>query len=211
MTKKIIVWFKRDFRFIDNPALYYAAQDGVVIPVYIHFPTSIKGKLTNSEIFHDQALLSFQKTINQSGGRLLIREEDPATILPKLIQEAGANALYFNLSYEPEQVQLDQYIYDNTLVPVQRFHAGLLTEPGTILNKQGKPYKVFTSFWKSLSSFPIQKPLPQPKEITWEQSEVNEKEPIFENTTISSHWKAGGEKEALNKLQLFFRKSIRRL
>lgn len=38
MKKKMIVWFRRDLRTIDNSALYEAAKNGQVIPIYIHDP-----------------------------------------------------------------------------------------------------------------------------------------------------------------------------
>ena len=35
MTKPQIVWLRRDLRLADQPALYAAAQEGPVIPVYV--------------------------------------------------------------------------------------------------------------------------------------------------------------------------------
>ncbi len=36
MNKTIIVWIRKDFRLVDNPALFHAAKEGMVVPVYIH-------------------------------------------------------------------------------------------------------------------------------------------------------------------------------
>ena len=36
--KPVVFWFRRDLRLSDNPGLYAAAQEGPVIPVYIHAP-----------------------------------------------------------------------------------------------------------------------------------------------------------------------------
>ncbi len=36
MNKTIIVWIRKDFRLVDNPALFQAAKEGIVVPVYIH-------------------------------------------------------------------------------------------------------------------------------------------------------------------------------
>ena len=33
--KRTIVWFRKDFRLHDNPALWEAAKEGIVIPVFI--------------------------------------------------------------------------------------------------------------------------------------------------------------------------------
>jgi deoxyribodipyrimidine photo-lyase len=33
--KKFICWFRRDLRIHDNPALYNAAKEGLVLPIYI--------------------------------------------------------------------------------------------------------------------------------------------------------------------------------
>ncbi|MDZ7811103.1 MAG: deoxyribodipyrimidine photo-lyase [Arhodomonas sp.] len=33
-----LIWFRRDLRLADNPALVAAARDGAVCPIYIHNP-----------------------------------------------------------------------------------------------------------------------------------------------------------------------------
>lgn len=33
--KKLIYWFRHDLRIHDNPALYNAAKEGLVLPIYI--------------------------------------------------------------------------------------------------------------------------------------------------------------------------------
>ncbi|MDX1527796.1 MAG: deoxyribodipyrimidine photo-lyase, partial [Gammaproteobacteria bacterium] len=38
MTATTVVWFRRDLRVEDNPALCNAAERGRVLPVYIHAP-----------------------------------------------------------------------------------------------------------------------------------------------------------------------------
>ncbi|WP_058308944.1 cryptochrome/photolyase family protein [Gracilibacillus massiliensis] len=206
MTQKIVVWFKRDFRLLDNPALYHAAQDGSIIPVYIDKPSSSTDKPTNSELYHNQAVLAFQQMIKQQGGTLLVRKGNPLTILTEIIKKVDADALYFNYSYGPAESKTDQKIYENIEIPVQRFHSGLLTEPGTILNKQGNPYKVFTSFWKNMRTLPINKPLLPPETISWYQSKTEEIN-LETNTRLKSYWKAG-ETEALKKWRDFLQNQI---
>ncbi|SHM71526.1 cryptochrome/photolyase family protein [Gracilibacillus kekensis] len=206
MTNKIIVWLRRDFRLMDNPALYHAAQDGIVIPVYIHKPSSSTHNLTNSDLYHHQAVFAFQQTIKNQGGTLLIRKGNPEMILTEIVKEVDASALYFNYSYDPKESMTDQKIYENLRIPVQRFHSSLLTEPGTIINKQGNPYKVFTSFWKNLRALPIKKPLLQPKAINWYKSEPEETD-LETSSKLRNYWKAG-ETAALEKWRYFLQNQL---
>ena len=45
-------------------------------------------------------------------------------------------------------------------IGVESFSASLLFEPHTILNRAGKPFRVFTPFWKHLHTLPVEGPVP---------------------------------------------------
>ena len=51
---------------------------------------------------------------------------------------------------------------DSIGMEVQTFHGHLLFTPD-LLNKQGEPYKVFTSFWKRCLQEVVARPLPVPE------------------------------------------------
>jgi len=56
----------------------------------------------------------------------------------------------WNKLYEPDQIELDKHLLQTFAnIDLQRFDSNLLFPPGTLLNKQGDPYRVFTPFWKT--------------------------------------------------------------
>jgi len=154
-----LVWFRRDLRIADNPALAEAiARNGPVIPVYVHSPeeegTSAPGAASRWWLHH--ALESLDQQLRQLGLRLILRTADSATAaLHELAGETRATAVFWNRRYEPDIIARDT-VLKRTLsgagLSARSFAAAVLFEPWQIMTGAGTPYRVFTPFWKSLSS-----------------------------------------------------------
>ena len=150
-----IVWFRRDLRLADNPALSAAlAAHKRILPVYIHAPDEeapwAPGAASRWWLHHALADLS-----RQLGGRLLIRSGGSLAVLRELIAGSGAEAVYWNRLYEPALIERDTAIKQRLRddgVKAESANAALLFEPWEVSNKQGKPFRVFTPFWKHLSA-----------------------------------------------------------
>ena len=136
----ILVWFRRDLRIADNPALIKAASRGVpVIPVFIlddadagaHAP----GGASRWWLHH--SLDSLSQQITKIGGKLILRHGPAATVIEDLVAETGAQAVFWNRRYEPWAIKRDAAIKRGLRdkgVEVQSFNASLLYEPWTVLN-----------------------------------------------------------------------------
>ena len=105
--KRIIHWFRRDFRITDNTALSAAVAaagpDGEVIPVYIASEWKGSHGWTGSarQEFLCGSLTSLAKNLESIGGRLIIRRGDAVVELERLFAETGAEALYANRDPDP--------------------------------------------------------------------------------------------------------------
>ena len=151
--KKILVWFRRDLRLADNPALYAAKQHSV-IPIYIHAPEEQAPWQPGgaSHWWLHQSLDALAAELRKVGSRLILRQGDTAATLLQLIEETGASGVYCNRMYEPATMQRDAAIKRMLAergVEYKSFAAGLLFEPWTVLTKSATPYKVFTPFWNT--------------------------------------------------------------
>jgi deoxyribodipyrimidine photo-lyase len=64
--KKIIVWFRKDLRIHDNPALWEASQQGIVIPIFIWSEEDERENKTSaaSKWWLHHSLLGLQKNLN---------------------------------------------------------------------------------------------------------------------------------------------------
>lgn len=159
---KTIVWFRRDLRLNDNPALNAAAKRGEVLPVYIldeSGPDRGERPLgAASRWWLHHALTSLQRDL----GDLVILKGDPATRLEELAQAEAVDAIYWNRCYEPGAIARDSRIKDELSgrIEVKSFPGSLLVEPWEIATGSGQPYKVFSPFWGALR----QRDIPQPEQ-----------------------------------------------
>ena len=167
-----IVWFRRDLRLADNPALQLALeQHRRVLPLYIHAPDEEApwppGGASRWWLHHSLAALA--TALARAGAPLLIRQGPSLPRLRELVKATGATAVYWNRLYEPAPIARDQAIKqalrDDGLT-VESCNAALLVEPWQLKTGNGDPYRVFTPFWRAASArLPQQAPLPAPRRI----------------------------------------------
>lgn len=151
-----IVWFRRDLRLADNPALAAALADhDRILPVYVHAPEEEAawqpGAAGRWWLHHALADLAAQLD-----GRLLIRPGPSLPALRELVELSGADAVYWNRLYDPATLTRDTSLKEALRadgVTVASSNAALLFEPWEVQNKQGAAYRVFTPFWKRLLEF----------------------------------------------------------
>ena len=165
-----LLWFRQDLRLADNPALAAAiARDAPMAAVYVlddDAPGKWKiGGAARWWLHH--SLRSLAKELGQLNIALVLRRGPAEIVIPKLAKEIGAEAIFWNRCYEPFTVSRDAAIAKALAkagVEVQDFPATLLTEPGTVENKSGKPFRVFTPFARTvLKQAHPDKPKPAPR------------------------------------------------
>ena len=155
-SSSALIWFRRDLRLADNPALDAALAAGLrPIPVYIHAPEEegewAPGAASNAWLA--RSLSALQQDLRQRGSDLLILKGDSLDCLQQLLRHTGAQGVYWNRRYEPLISQRDariKLVLRESGVQARSFNARLLVEPWQLLSGQGTPYKVFTPFWKAL-------------------------------------------------------------
>ncbi|HVT34747.1 MAG TPA: deoxyribodipyrimidine photo-lyase, partial [Nevskiaceae bacterium] len=164
-----LVWFRRDLRLSDNPALAAACERHArVVPVYIHAPDEdapwTPGAATRWWLQHSLAALD-----RSLRGQLVIRRGPSLPALRTLARECGAQAIYWNRLYEPVSVARDTRIKTALRaenLDVESFNGALWLEPQQLKNGSGEPYRVFTPFWKALQQrLPPRALLPEPRTL----------------------------------------------
>lgn len=150
-TYSTIHWFRQDLRLSDNPALTEAAERGAVLPIYIldtvHAGKDGMGGASRWWLHH-----SLRRLNEALDGNLMLFEGDPLDIIPKLAHRHGIDRVHWNRCYEPWRRKRDIRLKDklkDSGVTVRSFNGSLLWEPWEVLNKQGKPYKVFTPYYQN--------------------------------------------------------------
>ena len=148
----VLLWFRRDLRLNDNPALAAAMVPGrPIVPIYVSDEMDTGGA---SRWWLHHSLTSLDGHIRCRGGELVIREGDPATIIPELAASTGASAMYFGHRYEPAAVRqetaLARSIGDD--VDLVGCHGHVLRHPDSVRTQNGAVYKVFTPYYKRAMS-----------------------------------------------------------
>lgn len=164
-----IVWFRRDLRLADNPALSAAIGRGFtyILPVFIHTPEELAPWAPGGaqRVWLHFSLTSLDADLRATGSRLIVRRGTTQTILDRLIAENGATAVFWNRLYDPQTIEHDARIKRQLKrdgIEASSFNSALLHEPWQIETNQGRPYKVFTPFWKNAGDRPVMAPLAEP-------------------------------------------------
>lgn len=161
----VIIWFRRDLRLADNPALSAAVASGrPVVGVFIN-DASVSSMGAAPKWRLEQALLSFASEWQAlSGSALTLRSGDAQTILDAIIEETGASAVYWNRLYTPDEIARDTQI-KTTLkergLEAHSFAGQLLFEPHSVATKSGTPFQVYTPFWRAVKDRDVRAPLPK--------------------------------------------------
>ncbi len=212
---KTIVWLREDLRLLDNPALHYAAQNGEILVVFI-YPTDL-GAARYWWLHH--SLVSLTAALAERGLELILRTGEPAQVLIELSEKIKADQLVWNRIYSPEGIRDGAALksaLNNSSIKYKSFNAQLLIEPSQIFNKQGKPFKVFTPFWRhclSLLDPPPILPIPTMQAIEQKvESESLESWGLLPSkpdwsTGLSARWEPG-ESGAQNRWQMFLEQTI---
>jgi len=155
-----LVWLQRELRLQHVPALTEAIQlaqtkpsTHAVIWVYFHDPQQVIGQANSVWLAHSLMLL--QQQVRQAGGQLWVIEGEFKQNLQRLIEHYAVDTINYSFQVgEPFRGMQQQAleVCQKRAVKLQPFFSETLMEPEQIKNQKGKPYAVFTPFYKTLTA-----------------------------------------------------------
>ena len=172
---KAIVWFRRDLRLHDNPALTAASEHcDQVMPVFIHAPEEELpwSPGAASQWWLHESLGGLQNSLVKLNGSLVIARGSSLSELIRLIEAQGVTHVYWNRLYEPALIDRDREVIKALTargIECKSYNASSLTKPETILTNKGSAYKVFTAYWRVAKPdlYSAAAPLPSPTKVNW--------------------------------------------
>ena len=208
MKEKIsIIWFRRDLRLNDNPALVNASKHKKVLPIYILDDDIDITIGSASKLWLEKSLALLSKSLN---GNLSIYKGNTEKIFIDLLNRYQIEGVYWNRQYSEREQTRDIYLkklFKDKNIKVESSNGALLWEPWTILKSDGTPYRVFTPFYRNgcLKSNKPRLPLPCPKRVHYIKDEHNSidisKLKLSHNHTweekLLKHWKIGEDEAQL--------------
>ncbi len=159
---KTLFWFRQDLRLTDHPMLNQALESSPTMAIYILEDTKDWPLGGASKWWLHHSLRSLQKQIEEKGGELLFFKGTPEILLPKLVKDLKVENVFWSRRYAPHEIERDKTLkakLEESGVSVTSGKSLLLFEPWEIQNKEGKPYGVFSPFWRMC----LTKDIPQPE------------------------------------------------
>ncbi len=213
----MVVWFRRDMRLDDNPALYHASRTGLpILPLFI-IDEDLVAKLTSDGAafdFQAECLRDLSAGIERLGGSLKIRRGTVRDVFSQIVEEIKPGIVYFNQDYEPEAMDRDKAVSKllrSSGIEVKSFHDVAIHGPEELKTAEGGPYSVYTPFAVKWLHLPESAPLGVPARIRTPgltSDPIPAGKDLGRPTTITAPIVHGGETAAKERWKLFLKSSV---
>ncbi len=165
-----VLWFRRDLRLHDNPALGAAVEDTAAVAPLFVLDDAILGAdpAPNRLWFMLGTLRSLQDELERRGSRLHIRSGRPEEAVAAFAREVGASRVHVSRDFSPYGRRRDLAVHEalaRSDVPLRRHQGVLVHDPEAIVGRDGSPYTVYSPFrraWDRLERRPV---LPAPERL----------------------------------------------
>ncbi|HET6964744.1 MAG TPA: deoxyribodipyrimidine photo-lyase [Acidimicrobiales bacterium] len=146
-TGTAVVWFRRDLRLSDHPALSAAlARFDRVIPLFIWDPVLVAASGPSRLAFLSGCVKSLGDSLR---GQLVIRSGQPERMVVEAAAATGAGSVFVTADFGPYGSERDGRVASALseqgaeLVGVDSPYA---VEPGSLMTSTGTPFQVFSPF-----------------------------------------------------------------
>lgn len=139
-----LLWFRRDLRLRDHPALAAAAEGDEVLACFVLDPRLARSSGQRRLQFLGDSLRRLRDDLD---GRLLTVRGRPDTQIPRIAKEIGASSVHISEDFAPFGTRRDARVRAALgAVPLVATGSPYLVSPGRVTKPDGSPYKVFTPF-----------------------------------------------------------------
>ncbi len=142
-----LLWFRRDLRLSDLPALSAAAdQDGDVLACFVLDPRLEASSGARRLQFLGDCLRHLHAELD---GRLLVTRGRPEDRIPLIAKEVDASAVHVSADFSPFGERRDERVQQALDgVPLVPTGSPYLVSPGRVTKDDDSPYRVFTPFFR---------------------------------------------------------------
>jgi deoxyribodipyrimidine photo-lyase len=164
VSTRSIVWFRRDLRISDHPALVAAlSESDEIVPVFIIDSKLIERTGSNGLAYLAQSLQHLDASLDK---KLQVIAGQPIDVLKKLQEKYNVQSVHISAEYEPVSAAQDVEI-EKSGIKLVRTGSAYAVAPGRVLKPSDQtPYRVYTPFYRAWLTHGWRKPEQKPKSIT---------------------------------------------
>jgi deoxyribodipyrimidine photo-lyase len=167
------MWFRRDLRLADNPALLDACDSGWsggVLPLFVLDPALWGPAGISRQWYLSQSLRALDASLRQRQAGLSVVRGNPVRQVLLAAQQVGASRVHVAADYGPyghrRDLDVEQALADAGIELV-RTGSPYAVAPDRVKNGSGQAYKVFTPFSKGWMEHGWRDPVDAPTGATW--------------------------------------------
>jgi deoxyribodipyrimidine photo-lyase len=156
MAGTALLWFRRDLRVHDHPALRAARQHAdTVVPVFCLDPRLLTGRHRSASRtqFLLECLSALEDALRKRGSGLIVRHGTPEAELSALAGDVGATSVFATRDVGPYARRRDDAVARALAQGGVELRLGpglfVSDDPSAIRTGQGRPYTVFTPFYRA--------------------------------------------------------------
>jgi len=164
------MWFRRDLRLADNPALLEAAASAGVLPLFVLDPALWRPAGAPRRAYLAASLRSLDASLQQRHTRLSVAHGDPVREVLRAARAVGASTVHVAADFGPYGRDRDDRVeaaLEGHGIALVRTGSPYAVAPGRVLNGAGRPYQVFTPFSKAWAEHGWRGPVDAPRGGHW--------------------------------------------
>jgi deoxyribodipyrimidine photo-lyase len=151
-----LLWFRRDLRLGDHPALAAAADSEEVLACFVLDPRLESSSGRRRLQFLGDSLRRLRDALD---GRLLVTRGRPEDQIPRIAKEIHAASVHISDDFAPFGTRRDERVRAALRsVPLVATGSPYLVSPGRVGKSDGSPYQVFTPFLRAWREVGWRKP-----------------------------------------------------
>ncbi|MGA9746870.1 MAG: deoxyribodipyrimidine photo-lyase [Nocardioides sp.] len=165
-----VMWFRRDLRLGDNPALLDACAGAGVLPLFVVDPALWGPAGPVRRAYLSASLRALDASLRRRHTGLTVLQGDPVREVQRAARGVDARRVHVAADYGPYGRRRDLDVeealaeHDVTLV---RTGSPYAVAPGRVLNGSGAPYQVFTPFARAWAEHGWRGPVDPPTDVHW--------------------------------------------
>ena len=162
------MWFRRDLRLHDHPALRAAVDAGAdgVVPLFVLDPTLWEPAGAPRHSYLRDSL----RSLSESVGGLQLRCGDPEEQVVAVARAAGATTVHVSADFGPYGRERDARVQQALVdagIALERTGSPYAVAPGRVTKADGTAYRVFTPFARAWAEHGWRPPVPPPEQAPW--------------------------------------------